>query len=59
MSKFSSIKLELIKKSRESKLAAVQIYNNPTITFKAESFIVLSIISWTYYNTPRKLNNFL
>lgn len=48
MSKFSSIKLELIKKSRESKLAAVQIYNNPTITFKAESFIVLSIISWTY-----------
>lgn len=48
MSKFSSIKFELIKKSRESTLAAVQIYNNPTITFKAESFIVLSIISWTY-----------
>ena len=48
MSKFSSIKLELIKKSRESKLAAVQIYNNPTITFKSESFIVLTIISWTY-----------
>ena len=40
--------MELIKKSRESALAAVQIYNNPTITFKAESFIVLTIISWTY-----------
>ena len=40
--------MELVKKSRESALAAVQIYNNPTITFKAESFIVLTIISWTY-----------
>ncbi|QFR43754.1 DUF3644 domain-containing protein [Sulfurimonas xiamenensis] len=48
MSKISSIKMELVKKSRESTLAAVQIYNNPTITFKAESFIVLTIISWTY-----------
>lgn len=48
MAKINSIKIELIKKSRESTLAAVQIYNNPTITFKAESFIVLTIISWTY-----------
>lgn len=48
MSKFSSIKLELIKQSRESALAAVQIFNNPMITFKSESFIVLTIISWTY-----------
>ncbi len=29
-------------------LAAVQIYNNPLITFKTESFIVLSMIAWTY-----------
>lgn len=29
-------------------LAAVQIFNNPIITFKSESFIVLSVISWTY-----------
>jgi hypothetical protein len=48
MSRISSIKLELVKKSREAALASVQIYNNPTITFKSESFIVLAIISWTY-----------
>ncbi len=43
-----SIKKELLIKSREAQLAAIQIYNNPNITFKSESFIVLSIISWTY-----------
>ncbi len=48
MQRVGSIKMELVKKSREAALAAVQIYNNPTITFKAESFIVLTIISWTY-----------
>lgn len=45
---FKSMKDELIKKSREAMLAAVQIYNNPAITFKAESYITLCIISWTY-----------
>lgn len=44
----NSFKEELIKKSRESMLAAVQIYNNPHITFKSETFITLAIISWTY-----------
>lgn len=29
-------------------LAAVQIYNNPQITFKTETFITLVIIAWTY-----------
>ena len=29
-------------------LAAVQLYNNPNITFKSESFITLSVIAWTY-----------
>lgn len=43
-----SIKDELIRKSREAMLAAVQIYNNPQITFKSETFITLAIISWTY-----------
>jgi len=43
-----SLKDELIKKSREAILAAVQIYNNPQITFRAESFITLSVIAWTY-----------
>ena len=41
-------KQELVIKSREAMLAAVQIYNNPQITFKAESFISLAVISWTY-----------
>lgn len=35
-------------KSREAMLSAVQIYNNPLISFKTESFIVLSLIAWTY-----------
>lgn len=43
-----SIKDELIKKSREAMIAAVQVYNNPAITFKAETYITLSIIGWTY-----------
>lgn len=44
----SSIKLELLNKSKESALTAIQIFNNPNILFKAESYIVLMIISWTY-----------
>lgn len=43
-----SQKLELIRSSREAALAAIQIYNNPLITFKTESFIVLMTIAWTY-----------
>lgn len=44
----SSIKSELLKKSREAALAAVQIFNNPNISFKSESYVVLMIIAWTY-----------
>lgn len=43
-----SVKDELLKKSQEAALAAIQIFNNPLITFKSESFIVLMVISWTY-----------
>lgn len=43
-----SIKAELISKSREAALAAVQVFNNPLISFKSEMFIVNMIISWTY-----------
>lgn len=43
-----SVKIELVKKAREAMLAAVQIYNNPQVTFKAESFITLAVIGWTY-----------
>ncbi len=43
-----SIKVELIKKSQESALSAIQIFNNPLITFKSETFIALMHIAWTY-----------
>lgn len=46
--RMKSVKDELIKKSREAILAAVQIYNSPQINFKAESFIMLAIVGWTY-----------
>ena len=46
--KFGSIKSELLRKSKEAMLAAVQIFNNPNMQFKSESFIVLAIIAWTY-----------
>lgn len=43
-----SVSNELLKKSREAALAAVQVFNNPAITFKSEIFVVLMVISWTY-----------
>jgi hypothetical protein len=43
-----SVKEELLKKSREAALAAVQIFNNPNVTFKSETYVVLIIIAWTY-----------
>lgn len=46
--KVGSYKKELITKSREAMLSAVEIYNNPNIRFKSETFIILAIISWTY-----------
>lgn len=46
--RFWSIKKELLTKGRESMLCAVQIFNNPNVTFKSETFIVLCHIAWTY-----------
>jgi hypothetical protein len=46
--KFWSYKEELLTKSREAMLSAVQIFNNPSIHFKSETFIVLSNIAWMY-----------
>lgn len=43
-----SVRSELLAKSREAALAAIQIFNNPLTRFKSESFIVLMIIAWTY-----------
>ena len=42
------MKVELLRKSREAALNAVQTFNNPLTTFKAETFIVLMVIAWTY-----------
>ena len=46
--RIGSIKCELLKKSQEAALAAVQIFNNPNISFKSESYVVLMIIAWSY-----------
>lgn len=46
--KIGSIKTELLTKSREAMLTAVQIFNNPNVQFKSESYIVLATIAWTY-----------
>ncbi len=43
-----SVKEELLKKSREAALAAVQVFNNPNVTFKSETYVVLMTIAWTY-----------
>lgn len=55
-----SIKEELLNKSREAALAAVQIFNNPNVTFKSETYIVLMNIAWTYllhaYYRAEKVN---
>jgi len=43
-----SIRSELVQKSREAALSAIRIYNDPQVTFKSESYIVLMVIAWTY-----------
>lgn len=58
--KIQSFKKELLVKSRESMLSAVQIFNNPNIHFKSENFIILANISWMYllhaFYREKKLN---
>lgn len=39
---------ELLIKAREAMIAAVHIFNGAGLTFRAELFIVTSIIAWTY-----------
>lgn len=43
-----SVSGELLTKSQEAALAAVQIFNSPVITFKSELFIITMNIAWTY-----------
>ena len=42
------MKAELLRKSREAALNAVQTFNNPLTIFKTETFIVLMVIAWMY-----------
>jgi len=44
----SSVKNELVTKSKEAALSAIKIFNDPLISFKSETFIVLMVIAWTY-----------
>lgn len=43
-----SVKGQLIEKSKEAMLCAIRTFNDPQVTFKSESFVVLAIIAWTY-----------
>lgn len=43
-----SISNRLAAQSREAALAGIQVFNNPLINFKSETFIVLEMIAWTY-----------
>ncbi len=35
-------------KSREAALTAIRVFNDPQVTFKSETYVVLMMIAWTY-----------
>lgn len=43
-----SFRQELVAKSREAALTAIRVFNDPQVSFKSETFIVLMVIAWTY-----------
>lgn len=43
-----SLRRELVIKSREAALTAIRVFNDPQVSFKSETFIVLMTIAWTY-----------
>ncbi len=43
-----SLRQKLVGKSREAALNAIRVFNDPQVTFKSETFIVLMVIAWTY-----------
>jgi len=43
-----SFRRELVAKSREAALTAIRVFNDPQVSFKSETFIVLMTIAWTY-----------
>ena len=46
--RYYSIALRLAAQSQDAALSGVQVFNNPLIRFKSETFIVLMNIAWTY-----------
>ena len=46
--RYHSIAMRLVMQSQDAALTAVQVFNNPQIKFKLETFIVLTDIAWTY-----------
>lgn len=48
MRRVHSIQSQLLVKSKEAALNAVQTFNNPLTTFRTETFITLMVIAWTY-----------
>lgn len=46
--RYHSIAMRLVMQSQDAALTAVQVFNNPQIKFKSETFIVLMDIAWTY-----------
>lgn len=43
-----SLRRELVMRSREAALTAIRVFNDPQVSFKSETFIVLMMIAWTY-----------
>lgn len=46
--RFHSVASRLLAQSQDAALSGVQVFNNPLINFKSETFIVLMNIAWTY-----------
>src|SRR3954449_5452106 len=46
--RWHSVATQLVTQSQDAALAGVQVFNNPLIKFKSETFIVLMNIAWTY-----------
>lgn len=46
--RIGSLKMELVLKSREAALNAIRTFNDPHVSFKSETYIVLMVIAWTY-----------
>jgi hypothetical protein len=46
--RFHSVAIRLVAQSQDAALTGVQVFNNPVIRFKSETFIVLMNIAWTY-----------